>query len=458
VRSWLAVAFFVILGVTAWAYARLPGNRDSGIFDTDLPTPYSHYTPTGTFLGRVLVVHGLNANRNVMNILCYALADAGFEAFAIDLPGHGESRAGFNGVRAFDVVRQVLDRLGPDTIVLGHSLGGALLLDIANDRHIGRMVLFSPAPTPLGPIHADQILVLESQFDPTGIRTFAPYIKDAASGTFEYRELPWTGHSGGLFRPWAIEGVVDWLGGRTGQGHTTRRLLLIALMLLSGVAAGIQVLRMLRATPPLKPPDRSIQVHILHYAAAAWIAVAILSIVNVTAWLRLFVTDYLIGFCFLAGLLLFVRYRPPVRSSVRHVLIALGAAVFLVAVTISPASELAHLTISGARWWRFLAIALLSFPLFLVDETVLRPVRSKKTAAGVAVVTRLVLAATVVSGALILNRSAAFLLLLIHMVTVFWILLWLGTGVVRKRTDPVAAALFSAVVQAWIFSALFVTT
>src|SRR5262245_57679031 len=186
------------------------------------------------------------------------------------------------------------------------------------------MVLFSPAPTPLGPVLADQILVLESQFDPTGIRVFAPRIKDAASGTFEYRELPWTGHSGGLFRPWAIEGVVDWLGGRTGQGHTTLRLTLLALMLTSGVGAGAQLLRLAPATSLSKPPGRPLQVHILYYAAAAWIAVAILSFVNVTAWLRLFVTDYLVGFCFLVGLLLFLRYRPPMNYSARHILIALG--------------------------------------------------------------------------------------------------------------------------------------
>jgi pimeloyl-ACP methyl ester carboxylesterase len=458
VRSWLAVAFFVILAVTAWAYARLPGNRDSGIFDIDPPTPYSHYTPTGTFLGRVLVVHGLDANRNLMNVLCYALSDAGFEAFAIDLPGHGDSRAGFNGMRASDVVRQVLDRLGPDTIALGHSLGGALLLDVANDRHIGSMVLFSPAPTPLGPILADRILVLEGQFDPTGIRVFTPRIKDAASGAFEYRELPWTGHSGGLLRPSAIEGVVDWLGGRPGQGHTRLRLTLLALMLASGVGAGTQLLRMVRASSFSKPQDRPLRLHIVYYAAAAWIAVAILSFVNVTSWLRLFVTDYLVGFCFLVGVFLFLLYRPPLQSSAGHVLIALSAAAYVIALMIWPASELAHVVVSGARWWRFVGIAVLSLPLFLVDETVLRPVRSRKAAAGVAIVTRLLLGAAVVSGALILNRSSAFLLLLTHMVMAFWIVLWFGGELVRKRTDPLAAALFAAVLQAWIFSALFVTT
>ena len=84
----------------------------------------------------MLAVHGLDASKNVMNILCSGLADAGFEVFSIDLPGHGDARAPFNALRARDAVEQVLILLGADTAVIGHSLGGALLLDIASDRHV----------------------------------------------------------------------------------------------------------------------------------------------------------------------------------------------------------------------------------------------------------------------------------------------------------------------------------
>jgi len=42
--------------------------------------------------GRVLAIHGLNANKNLLNLLSYALADSGLEVFTIDLPGHGQIR------------------------------------------------------------------------------------------------------------------------------------------------------------------------------------------------------------------------------------------------------------------------------------------------------------------------------------------------------------------------------
>jgi len=458
VRLWIAGALILVLVVAAVTYTRLPGKRDLAIFHTTPPTPYFHYTPSGTPRGRILVVHGLDSSRNVMNVLCYALADSGFEVFSIDLPGHGDSQAAFNAVRAQNVVEQVLEQLGPETVALGHSLGGALLLDIASDRHFPGVVLFSPAPTPLDSIQADRILVLEGQFDLGRIRAFVPRIADEVTGTVEFRDLPWTGHSGGLFRPWVLQGVVGWLGGRTGEDHTALRLLLIVLMLAAGIGAGIPVLQSTRSVPLPESPVSPIAISILHYSLASLAAAVVLAFINVVAWLRFFAMDYLVGFFFLTGVILFLRYRPGIRTSARNVLIALGAAIYVIGLAYWAGSEVAHISQSGDRWWRFLAMVPLSLPLFLADETLLRPIRSKWKAAGVAVLTRSLFGAVAVSGALIVNREAAFLLLLAHLIVLFWIALWFMGGLVRRQTDPVAAAVFAAVLQAWMFSALFATT
>jgi hypothetical protein len=69
---------------------------------------------------------------------------------------------------------------------------------------------------------------------------------------------------------------------------------------------------------------------------------------------------------------------------------------------------------------------------------------------------RILIGAIIVSGALILNRQAAFLLLLAHLAVLFWIVLWFAGGEVRKRSDPFTAACFAAIVQGWFFAALFV--
>jgi pimeloyl-ACP methyl ester carboxylesterase len=457
VRFWLAIASLLTLVISATVYYRLPGGRRPGIFDSDPPTPYLHYTPTGTLRGRVLVIHGLDSSSHVMNLMCYGLADAGFEVFSIDFPGHGESRASFNAVRARDVAGQVLDKLGPETAVLGHSFGGGVLLDLADERPIRRMVLFSPAPTPLQRLKAEHILVYESQFEPGRIRAFAAQVESSATGTYELRELAWSGHSSGLFKPHIIASVAEWLGGNPAAIRTRARLGLLLLMLLSSGALGLVLLfrvkrvRVGGEAPPLR-------VSVLHYTVAAIVAAAVFAVVNVTAWLRIFAMDYLIGVFFMVGVLVVTRCGKLMPTRPRlWIGVAAAAYVILIMGTLVT-SELFHSIVSGERWWRFPAILALSLPMFLADEHLLRPLRPGIKAAAGIVVTRLVLGAVIVSGALILNRDAAFLLLLAHLAVIFWIGLWFASGLVRKRTDPITAACFAAIVQAWYFAALFVMT
>src|SRR5213079_1329864 len=103
------------------------------------PTPYIHtYTPTGS-LARVLVVHGLDSSKDTMQLISDALTDGGFEVYNIDLPGHGDATAGFEATLARETLRAIVSEVKPD-IVLGHSMGAGLLLDLAGDQHFSTMV------------------------------------------------------------------------------------------------------------------------------------------------------------------------------------------------------------------------------------------------------------------------------------------------------------------------------
>jgi pimeloyl-ACP methyl ester carboxylesterase len=455
VRFWLAIALLLVFVISGVVYYNLPGSRERGTFDTDPPTPYLYYRPTGTLRGRVLVAHGLDSSGDVMNLLSYGLADAGFEVFAIDFPGHGESRARFNAIQARNVVGEVLDKLGPETAVLGHSFGGGVFLDLADERPIGRMVLFSPAPMPLQQLQAEHILLFEGQFEPGRIRAFAAQVESHATGTYQFRTLAWNGHSGGLFKPNVIASVAVWLGGDATSMHTRARLGLLLLMLLSSAMLGLTILAGFKPVPLIGEPQ-PLRLSLLHYTLASIAAAAVLALVNVAAWLRLFAMDYLIGFFFLIGVLLLTRCRELTPKSPRIWIGVVAAAYIILVMGNLVASELFHTVASGGRWWRFPAIFALSLPLFLADEHLFRPLRpSFKAGLGV-VVTRIVMGAVVVSGALILNRQAAFLLLLTHLAVIFWIALWFVAGAVRKRTDPFTAACFAATVQAWFFASLFV--
>jgi hypothetical protein len=98
-------------------------------------------------------------------------------------------------------------------------------------------------------------------------------------------------------------------------------------------------------------------------------------------------------------------------------------------------------------------------PLSLADEVLLRPLRPWWKAAGAVLISRVLIAAFVVTGVLTMNRNDAFLILIIHFIVLLWLALWFAGEFLRRKTqDALGTAMFIAVVQAWIFAALFVRT
>src|SRR5262245_47068692 len=110
------------------AYSKLQPLNTRGILQTNPPTPYI-YSQTTSPRGRALVVHGLDSSKDTMQVMSAALTDSGFDVYNIDLPGHGDSTARFDAPIARETLRAVVEEVKPD-IVLGHSLGAGLLLDL----------------------------------------------------------------------------------------------------------------------------------------------------------------------------------------------------------------------------------------------------------------------------------------------------------------------------------------
>jgi hypothetical protein len=99
-----------------------------------------------------------------------------------------------------------------------------------------------------------------------------------------------------------------------------------------------------------------------------------------------------------------------------------------------------------------------SFPLALSDELLFRFSGGLKSFFLFAL-TRVLFLAVLSTGVLTVNREDAFLLMLVPLLLLFWIGLWLATTFVRRQTgDALAAAVFAAVVQSWVFAATFVVT
>ncbi len=461
-RLWIQLAAAVLFALAWMQSSRLEPKHEYGVFSIDPPTPFIHYLPDGIVLGRVLVVHGLDVSKETMRITAAGLADGGFEVYVIDLPGHGDSSEKFAVAAAEKAITDVVTYLGTDTIVLGHSLGAGLLLDLSANQHFSTMVLLSPPPMPIPDIHADRVLVATGNIDIPRIRAFVPIVADIGNPKVESWLLRWGGHSTPIYNPEHISRIVDWLGGKGSQSKTAFRLFWILLMFTSGAVLGCAL--MPASGMEYGPSSLAMTSALIRYVAACGLAAVILKFLNPVSWLHLFATDYLIGFMLLTGVILFAVAPQSLGSRLfaggYGVLLTapFAAAYTVVMFGFIASAHLVHFSLSDNRWWRFPCIAAASLPLFLADEFMIRNLQSRVKSMLTALITRNLLLAFLLVGVLILNRENAFLVLLAPVITLFWIALWFATGVVYRNTQsPVASALFAALVQGWVFAALFVT-
>jgi pimeloyl-ACP methyl ester carboxylesterase len=434
--------------------AALEPHLETETLPTDPPTPYIHYVSGTKPAERALVVHGLDGNKEFMQLFCSALNDAGFEVYAIDLPGHGDSNAGFNGVLAGRVLEQVVSILKPD-IAAGHSMGASLLIDLTHRVKFRKLVLMSPGPTAIDDLDFQSTLVTTESFDIPAVNWFAPQLVGA-----DHWKFNWGMHSSAPFQSAQIREIVTWLGGDPHRLRTGQRKAWLGLMFGSVIAMGIVLLPRRPGTAPSTPSFSKTNV-LLCYVSAGAVSLIVLRFVVVLRWMRVFAMDYTVSFFFVAGLVLIVILSWKGKSPRGDLLeIARGtaaAAYVIVFLGLVAGSHLIHMTLSDGRWWRFPVIAAASFPFFLFDESVTRAVGNRRQNAGIGIVTRMLIAACIATGALLFNRQSAAVVILMAIIPFFWIALWFATGLVARHVrNPIAVALFAALVQGWMFAAWFV--
>src|SRR5437867_5258597 len=194
-------------------------------------------------------------------------------------------------------------------------------------------------------------------------------------------------------------------------------------------------------------------------------ALSVIALLGVNPWdrLNLMGGSYLAGFFFLTGMQA-LYYRPPRWDSFQISLVDLISVlltVLLLALALAPAFSkyFVHVTLSGARLWRFPFVALSLFPFYFFDEWACRCLivpygRVKLLFFHFS--SRLILALILILGFFVLQNTQFLIVLVLPGMLVLSTLCWCYAGMIYRKTESLtASALFSTLITAWFFSVFF---
>jgi len=474
--------------------------------------------------GSVVLLHGLSANRRLMMYLAEDFAGHGFRAYALDLPGHGDSRDAFSFARAQDCATAAVEslirsgRLDPKTtILLGHSMGAAIAIRMADRDPVAATIVLSPAPMTAPQRMPANLLVFSASADLGILKRVAQSLADAAGGqrtapedfvqqrAFELRWLPRSTHTSLLSdrrvahdsENWAMQALFPDIAADTltlnldlatyetfGKGR--RRLaggalgflgILLLFPMVVALAAKLTVPSAVTdatnaaspAAAQIESPGNHPSTRLLlgETALCAMIGVLLLVVGVPLKFLHIYTGAYLASLLLVVGVMLLIinfGYAMEYTSLPGRKLIVaavLGFATFL-AIGAWLNWQLDDAWLNAPRWLRFAGLLPVMWIYSFAEEVALGPVhhglaRAVRFAVFLLLRAEIFLACTL---AWHLFASGQVLIpLLFTYLAVFSILQRLATDALRVRTvSATAAALFGAILASWFIASVFPLT
>ncbi len=505
----LAFAGAVLLGIGAWMIHSHRGPMQTRVIPgatCRIPTTLLNPERSADD-GSVIVFHGLASNRKLMLTLGQHFAAAGLRVYLLDLPGHGDNRQPFSFARAEDCAAEAVDTLFRQgelryerTVLVGHSMGGAIALRLADRFPTAATIAISPAPMvqvgwlrPNGILYAPphrmpiNLLIVAGELEPSVLlEADQALLRDAGGerynpGDFAEKRaamlirMPGDAHTNLVFDPRVARRSVAWarsslgLPPEAGRGSALpvigSALGLLGLLLVFPFAAdtlsyGIAL---------RKPYANDKATRSLGSTLVIWGIVSILVVLLLQLWLPLrflhiFTGDYYASFKLIAGgaLLLFTwrtgtanpfSFRPLLLSAALSMLFILTVGGWL-------NWQVTDLWMDSARWLRFLPLVAFCFPFYLAEEFALGPPEGpglRRWALFIAL--RLVTWAAMVAALFVFLTPHILILLMGVFLALLALAQRFGADAVRRRTgSAAAAALYSAILGAWFIAAVLPIT
>ena len=248
--TWLARLH---MGGPAHQDVELPGGEPATMylpgeglpFFTLFPPPAAERPPA------IVLMHGFSGDREIMSVLARRLTQNGYAVLAMDVHGHGSNRNPFSeGFQSgasstlFHDVKQAIDFLrdyplvdGSRIVVMGHSMGAGVTLDVASHEPNLKGAVMISGGFGLGPERPKNALFIFAEKDPDFIQNLSEEIAahlagvpkveldklygDFKQGTaIEAVQIPGVNHVQIVYSAPAAETIVKWLDATFGIART----------------------------------------------------------------------------------------------------------------------------------------------------------------------------------------------------------------------------------------------
>jgi len=509
----LAVAgvICVILG-TKWVRSgELPEQRivlDAG----GCHTPATILNPriTDEPPGTVVLLHGLSANRRIMMYLASEFAGHGLQVYALDFPGHGDSADSFSFAKSAECTAAAIEYLSRNgridttkTVLVGHSMGAAIAIGMADRIPVAGTVAISPAPMTLPKRMPSNLLVFSGQYELDVLHRAAAALLRAAGGNralpedfaqkraFDLRFVAHATHTSLITdrnvahqsERWIMQtlfpdippetlaldlDLAPYATANRGRHRLAGAVLgLIGILLLFPFCATLTTSFFIwpHVAPSGTRPPYALS--LTEVAVAALTGVLLLTLGVPLRILHMYTADYLISLLLIVGVGLLILNRgyikevwpPNVSSFVVATILGVGA---FLAIGGWLNWQLDDAWLNAPRWLRFAGILPLAYVFCGAEELLLGPVHSGRRRAirfAVFLLLRLEIFLACLLAYYKLMSGQVLIPLLFVFLAAFSILQRLAADGVRRRTGSATAAiLFSAILAAWFVAAVFPLT
>ena len=461
-----------------------------------------------------IVLHGLGANAVVMRSLGQFLANMGFRVYLLDLPGHGNNQDSFSFAHAEGCAAKAISQLERSgeirlekTVLIGHSMGGALAIRMADYFPTAATIAISPAPMiragqmPPGAILLNpprrmpvNLLILLGQFDFPYSRESAEELVRMGGGQrsqpedfYQKRALklvivPRATHTSLIFNVPNDSALVSWLQDSAPENvrlwvvNAIKPELwgfcgLFGLLLLFPLAASSTARVFRLGDSAVAAADFPGLRAILCWIAAALFAVTALKFISEFNFLRMQYGGYLASCLLLAGIALLVLIRissakdgaallsaPHWRGVLAGALLGIAMMIFVGAwLTL----QLSDTWLNASRWLRFFPAALACLPYALAEEWALGAPSTGNWLVTIRryflfTILRLLMWLSILFALYIYSSGQILLSVLVFYMGAFSLFTRLGADAVRRRTgSPAGAAVFTSILMAWFIAAVF---